>query len=129
MVTFGGLLAHTSDDLNKVPWMLRVAASAGKDAPREFGFLDFEGRIRVDALAPPRLRLSLVYRLCMHRFGEKLTERDKPLGFDRARRQEVADKEVELHRFEESFTSKNWLVRIYKLLPDAEDEEDATLGS
>jgi len=41
----------------------------------------------------------------------------KSLGWDRVRRAEVGVKDIDLEHFEEVYTSRNWLVRIYRVLP------------
>ena len=44
-----------------------------------------------------------------------LADSSRPFGWDRARRVEIGDKDVELEYMEEVFTSKNWLVRVYRV--------------
>ena len=52
-----------------------------------------------------------------YRFGEVQIYEDEPPGYDTDRGVEIGHKEFDLTHFEEAFTSKNWLVRIYKVLP------------
>ena len=45
------------------------------------------------------------------------TYEDEPLGFDAERGAEIGYKDFDLKYFEEAYTSRNWLVRIYRVLP------------
>lgn len=59
----------------------------------------------------------LMYKLSYYRFGEVRLDMRTPLGFDRTRGSEIGRKNFELDYLEEAFTSKHWLVRIYRVLP------------
>ena len=48
---------------------------------------------------------------------------DKDPGYDTARDAVIGYKDYELTEFEEAYTSKNWLVRIYKVLPKRNREK------
>lgn len=126
MVVFGGLAAFEGDDLNKLLWMLRVAAHEfnGKDQVggerawiKEQDYLGGDGELRVDGEAAAALQASLLYRLSFHRFGALVSEYGRPPGFDRVRRAEIGLKDIQLTHFEEVFTSERWLARVYKLRP------------
>ena len=135
LVVFGGKTSYAQDDLAKFPWMVRIAAerdeetAASKDVNDaligppplpEAAYLAPDGAFRVDKRAAPALQESLLFRLSYHRFGELRTEPSRELGWDRVRRSVVATSEDTaggLSRFEEVFTSDNWLVRIYRVLP------------
>ena len=50
---------------------------------------------------------------------EKLKkETGRPTGWDRVRRAEVGDKDYALDTFEEVYTTKHWMVRIFKVKDD-----------
>ncbi|EEY58025.1 dolichyl-diphosphooligosaccharide-protein glycosyltransferase subunit STT3A, putative [Phytophthora infestans T30-4] len=53
--------------------------------------------------------------LCYYRFGEVMTDYQRPPGFDRARNTEVGVKNIKLTHLEEAFTSEHWIVRIFKV--------------
>lgn len=78
LVVFGGRTGHVADDINKLPWMARVAQAAfpgsGGEAPGEKPFLDRGVAVRVGRGAPERMRRSLVYRLSFHGFHLAGTE-------------------------------------------------------
>lgn len=40
---------------------------------------------------------------------------DKPPGYDRTRSVEIGNKNFELEKLEEAYTTEHWLVRIYKV--------------
>ena len=42
----------------------------------------------------------------------------RPTGWDRVRRAEVGDKDYALDTFEEVYTTKHWMVRIFKVKDD-----------
>jgi len=42
------------------------------------------------------------------------------MGYDRVRRMPMTSKEIKLTYLEEAHTSPHWLVRIYRVLKDAE---------
>lgn len=44
-----------------------------------------------------------------------LSNLDKPPGYDRTRSVEIGNKNFELERLEEAYTTEHWLVRIYKV--------------
>lgn len=77
-MVFGGRSGYAADDINKLPWMARVARAA---FPHEAGvargevpFLDRGVAVRVGAGAPEPMRRSLVYRLSFFRFNDAGTE-------------------------------------------------------
>lgn len=60
--------------------------------------------------APNALKQSLMYKLSYYRFGQATK------GLDFARRAQIDSTEIQLHHFEEVYTTENWVVRIYKVL-------------
>lgn len=60
----------------------------------------------------------MTYKMLYYRFGEVLVYDDEPLGYDSERQAEIGHKNFHLKYFEEAYTSKNWLVRIYRVLPN-----------
>lgn len=114
-VVFGGYAGHSSDDLNKFTWMLRAAAGAEGSTIRESDYFSTMGSFRVDRGATAAMRESLLYKLSYFRFGSMYTDPGQPSGFDRVRKAEIGSKDIILESFEEVYTSKHWLVRIYKV--------------
>jgi len=76
-----------------------------------------KGSYRVDAYASETMLHCLMYKLCYYRFDEVRTHPNKPAGYDSLRGGEIGHKGFKLRRFEEAYTSENWIVRIYKVRP------------
>jgi dolichyl-diphosphooligosaccharide--protein glycosyltransferase len=116
LVIFGGLTGYSSDDINKFLWMVRIGGSTDRGADiKENDYYTSSGEFRVDREGSPTLLNCLMYKLCYYRFGDVYTEGGKPPGYDRVRNVEIGNKDFELDKLEESFTSEHWLVRIYKV--------------
>ena len=60
-------------------------------------------------------RNSTGYKMMFHRWDEVDQGEDIERGFDRARGYPVRTSDIDLTLFEEAYTSKDWLVRIYKV--------------
>jgi len=110
LVIFGGVSQFRGDDINKFLWPVRIAQGVYPDLIDEQDYISSKG-FRIDDGATEKWKNSLFYKLSLRRVGE-ITN-----GIDYARRQSIGDKKIQLTYFEEAFTSKNWMVRIYKLLP------------
>ncbi|OAY76806.1 dolichyl-diphosphooligosaccharide--protein glycosyltransferase subunit STT3B [Ananas comosus] len=115
LVVFGGVTGYSSDDINKFLWMVRIGGGVFP-VIKEPDYL-VNGEYRVDKGAAPKMLNCLMYKLSYYRFGELITERDKPSGYDRARGVEIGNKDITLEYLEEAFTTSNWIVRIYKVKP------------
>ncbi|GAV03614.1 hypothetical protein RvY_14010 [Ramazzottius varieornatus] len=116
LVIFGGLTGYSSDDINKFLWMVRIGGSTDRGFDiKENDYYTSSGEFRVDREGSPILLNCLMYKLCYYRFGDVYTEGGKPAGYDRVRNVEIGNKDFELDRLEEAFTSEHWLVRIYKV--------------
>ncbi|CAF0758329.1 unnamed protein product [Adineta ricciae] len=116
LVIFGGLIGYSSDDINKFLWMVRIGGSTEKGAHiKESDYFTPQGEFRVDKSGSPTLLNCLMYKLSYYRFGETYTEQDKPPGYDRTRSVEIGNKNFELEKLEEAYTTEHWLVRIYKV--------------
>lgn len=113
LVIFGGMSYYSGDDINKFLWMVRIASGVYPHIKEE-DFLN-KGSYRIDSGATQTMRDCLMYKLCYYRFGEAMTQQNKPAGYDLVRNAEVADKKIVLKNFKEVYTSEHWLVRIYEL--------------
>ena len=71
-----------------------------------------EGYYRIDEKASPTMLNTLMYKLSYYRFAEQVG-RD---GVDRVRNTKFGNPDVKLTHFQEVFTSKHWMLRIYKVL-------------
>ena len=116
LVIFGGMVGYSSDDINKFMWMVRIGGSTEKGAHiKETDYYTPQGEYRVDKDGAPKLLNCLMYKLSYYRFGQVYTEGDKPPGYDRVRNAEIGNKNFELSKLEEAYTTEHWMVRIYKV--------------
>lgn len=116
VVVFGGYVGYTADDLNKFTWMLRIASNTPAGANiKESDYLSARGIFRIDQGGTSAMTESLLYQLSYHRFATVYTDSGQPKGYDRVRRAAFGNKRFELNSFEEVYTSKHWLVRVYKV--------------
>ncbi|CAF0708327.1 unnamed protein product [Brachionus calyciflorus] len=116
LVIFGGMVGYSSDDINKFMWMVRIGGSTEKGAHiKENDYYTPQGEYRVDKDGAPKLLNCLMYKLSYYRFGQVYTEGDKPPGYDRVRNAEIGNKNFELSKLEEAYTTEHWMVRIYKV--------------
>lgn len=114
LVIFGGLTGYASDDINKFLWMVRIAGSVDPNI-QEKDYLSSRGQYRVDSEGSPTMLNSLMYKISYYRFPQMTTEYGQPPGFDRVRRVEIGNKNIQLKYLEEAFTSEHFIVRIYKV--------------
>ncbi|EEH46368.1 dolichyl-diphosphooligosaccharide--protein glycosyltransferase subunit STT3 [Paracoccidioides brasiliensis Pb18] len=112
LVVFGGLLGYSGDDLNKFLWMVRIAEGIWPDEVKERDFFTDQGEYRVDGEATPTMQNSLMYKMSYYNFSTLF-----PGGqaVDRTRGVRLPAQGPQLTTLEEAFTSKNWIIRIYKV--------------
>lgn len=116
LVIFGGVTGYSSDDINKFLWPVRIGSGVyPDDMPSERDYYSSAGSFDVGPGGSKVLHNCLAYKLCYYRFGEVVTDYQRPPGFDRARNTEVGVKNIKLTHLEEAFTSEHWIVRIYKV--------------
>lgn len=63
------------------------------------------------------MKESLTYKMLYYRYGEKLIYSGYPTGWDRARDCEIGHKDISFKHFREVYTSENWMLRVYEVLP------------
>eukprot|EP00045_Choanoeca_perplexa_P011892 m.127622 g.127622 ORF g.127622 m.127622 type:complete len:651 (-) comp15805_c0_seq2:2027-3979(-) len=114
IVTFGGVIGSTADDIGKFLWMVR-AAQHWDPSVEEEDFVSPTGGFRISGSAPDTVKDSLLYKLSYYDFAFKHTAAGKARGWDRARKAEVGRRLFELQHFVPVFTSHNWLVRVYQV--------------
>eukprot|EP00053_Salpingoeca_punica_P010927 m.97578 g.97578 ORF g.97578 m.97578 type:complete len:756 (-) comp15536_c0_seq1:213-2480(-) len=116
LVIFGGLIGYSGDDINKFLWMVRIGEGEHPDEIHEPDYFTPNGEYRIDSAVSDRMKNCLMYKLSYYRFGEVLSYGREP-GYDRTRNAVIGEKNVQLTHLEEAYTSENWLVRIYRVLP------------
>eukprot|EP00746_Dinoflagellata_sp_MGD_P082088 gnl/MRDRNA2_/MRDRNA2_32600_c0_seq1.p1 gnl/MRDRNA2_/MRDRNA2_32600_c0~~gnl/MRDRNA2_/MRDRNA2_32600_c0_seq1.p1 ORF type:complete len:521 (-),score=46.37 gnl/MRDRNA2_/MRDRNA2_32600_c0_seq1:11-1573(-) len=112
LVVFGGVARFAGDDINKFLWPIRISSGVYPDKVQESDFIGKNG-FTIDETASERMKNSLMYKLSYYRAAE-ITQ-----GHDFARRQKIGQPFIELKHLEEAFTTKNWIVRIYKVKAEA----------
>jgi dolichyl-diphosphooligosaccharide--protein glycosyltransferase len=112
LVIFGGVIGYSSDDINKFLWMVRIGGGVFSDI-KEKNYIG-EGYYRIDKKASPTMLNSLMYDLSYYRFAELVGKN----GQDRVRNTKIGKTDITLTYFQEAFTSKHWMLRIYKVLDE-----------
>jgi len=116
LVIFGGMVGYSSDDINKFMWMVRIGGSTEKGTHiKENDYYTQQGEFRVDKEGAPKLLDCLMYKLSYYKFGQVYTDSEKPPGYDRVRNSEIGNKNFELSKLEEAYTTEHWMVRIFKV--------------
>mmetsp|Transcript_34527 Transcript_34527/g.31225 ORF Transcript_34527/g.31225 Transcript_34527/m.31225 type:complete len:449 (-) Transcript_34527:73-1419(-) len=126
LVIFGGYSHYSGDDINKFLWMVRIGGGVFPHIKEE----DYYGRgqYRVDQYATDTMLNCLMYKLCYYRFDEVRQGYGRGGGYDSLRQSEIGNKGFKLRRFEEAFTSENWIVRIYRRKPRENRESISMKG-
>lgn len=97
-------------------WMVRIGGSTEKGTHiKEADYYTPQGEFRVDKDGAPKLLNCLMYKLSYYKFGQVYTDSDKAPGYDRVRNTEIGNKNFELSKLEEAYTTEHWMVRIYKV--------------
>jgi len=116
LIIFGGMVGYSSDDINKFLWMVRIGGSTELGSHiKENDYYTPQGEFRVDKEGSKTLLECLMYKLSYYKFGQLYTDSEKPTGYDRVRNAEIGNKNFELSKFEEAYTTEHWMVRIYKV--------------
>jgi dolichyl-diphosphooligosaccharide--protein glycosyltransferase len=129
VVVFGGYVGLVQDDLEYILWMARVSDAYPKPRgakqlpiPNERELLTRKKELRIDAGGAPALLQSTLFMLSYFRFNEKMTDEKRPTGFDRARKTVSVKVTLDANLFEEVYTSKHWIARVYRVKKSNEDE-------
>lgn len=113
LVIFGGLSGYQSDDINKFLWMVRIGGGVFPVIKEEDYLAN--GDYTISPKATPTMLNSLMYKCSYYDFGNVVTQRGKPQGYDRVRNTEIGLKNFQLEHLDEAFTSEHWIVRIFKV--------------
>ncbi|KAG7395524.1 oligosaccharyl transferase stt3 subunit [Phytophthora boehmeriae] len=118
-VLFGGKVGMPGDDLDKLPWIVKISEGVFPDAVIESEF-QVNGRYIFHENATLAMTESVMYKLSYFEFNNvesfSSQEGEKPvLGWDMNRRFKVPARDIELRHFEHMFTSDAWMVRIYRV--------------
>lgn len=120
LVIFGGVIGYSGDDINKFLWMVRIAEGEHPKDIRESDYFTERGEFRVDAEGSPTLLNCLMYKLSYYRFSELKLDYRSPAGFDRTRNVIIGNKNFDLTYLDEAYTTRQWLVRIYRVKKESD---------
>ncbi|KAL4161155.1 hypothetical protein PRNP1_001710 [Phytophthora ramorum] len=116
---FGGKVGMPGDDLDKLPWIVKISEGVFPDDVMESEF-QVNGRYVFHENATLAMTESVLYKLSYFEFNQvesaPTQEGEAPVfGWDVNRRIRIPEREINLHHFEHVFTSDAWMVRIYRV--------------
>uniref|UniRef100_A0AAV1THW9 dolichyl-diphosphooligosaccharide--protein glycotransferase n=1 Tax=Peronospora matthiolae TaxID=2874970 RepID=A0AAV1THW9_9STRA len=120
---FGGKVGLPGDDLNKLPWIVKISEGVFPDDVIESEF-QVNGRYVFDENATLAMTESVLYKLSYFEFNQVRSsmgteDKDPVFGWDLNRRVRISQQDIDLHHFQHVFTSREWIVRIYRVKPAA----------
>uniref|UniRef100_A0A7S1XDK1 dolichyl-diphosphooligosaccharide--protein glycotransferase n=1 Tax=Compsopogon caeruleus TaxID=31354 RepID=A0A7S1XDK1_9RHOD len=113
LIVFGGLVGFSGDDINKFLWPVRISRSVDTSVV-EHDYLTSRGGYSIGDDAGQAFKDSIMYKMAYYRFHHQ-SYHDNQGGFDRVRHRHIARDEISLTYFEEAFSSKTWIVRIFRV--------------
>ena len=118
LVIFGGASEYDGDDINKFLWMPKIAnqtfTNISGDLYLRAGQQSLVGKEQTDNMTQ-----SMMFKMCYYNFKDfEIFPRSRK--FDLARREFITKgvDNIRFKYFEEAYTTKHWIMRIYKVLPD-----------
>ncbi|KAK8846302.1 Dolichyl-diphosphooligosaccharide--protein glycosyltransferase subunit stt3a [Tritrichomonas musculus] len=117
LVIFGGASGYDGDDINKFLWMPKIANQT---------FHNISGNMYQSSPYEPvvgphmtvNMSNSMMFKFCYYNFKRFSFHPSVEKGMDMTRFTPVPNLNFKLSLFQEAFTSKNWIVRIYKVKDD-----------
>ena len=116
LVLFGGLIGYNGDDMNKLIWMIRIASGVYPEI-QEANYMD-KGRFMLDKTGSKTLLNCLMFKLSYYNFHKVTQYSQRGPMYDNVRRYQIGRQVDTLQYFEEAFTTKNWMLRIYRVLDE-----------
>ncbi|OWZ19664.1 Dolichyl-diphosphooligosaccharide-protein glycosyltransferase [Phytophthora megakarya] len=116
---FGGKVGMPGDDLDKLPWIVKISQGVFPDDVIESEF-QVNGRYIFHENATLAMTESVLYKLSYFEFNQVESAPaeeggDPVFGWDMNRRFSIAQRDIKLQHFEHVFTSDAWMVRIYQV--------------
>eukprot|EP00644_Phytophthora_capsici_P003233 jgi/Phyca11/541727/estExt2_Genewise1Plus.C_PHYCAscaffold_70582 len=116
---FGGKVGMPGDDLDKLPWIVKISEGVFPDDVIESEF-QVNGRYIFNENATLAMTESVLYKLSYFEFYQVKSpsanvDEDPVFGWDMSRRFSIPSKDIKLRNFEHVFTSEAWMVRIYRV--------------
>ncbi|EAY09105.1 Oligosaccharyl transferase STT3 subunit family protein [Trichomonas vaginalis G3] len=117
LVIFGGASGYDGDDINKFMWMPKIANQTFHNISGSM-FQKKEGYPIVGQIQTDNMTHSMMFKMCYYNFKDYQIQPGLR-NYDIARKTAIVEGlDFKFKLFEEAFSSKNWIVRIYKVLPD-----------
>jgi dolichyl-diphosphooligosaccharide--protein glycosyltransferase len=118
LVIFGGASKYSGDDVNKFLWMPRIAHQTFANITGDMYTLPSNSHVVAERMAE-NMTSATIYKFWYNNFARFQLHESIPKGTDVSRMTAVQgiDK-IRLSRFQEVLTTKNWIMRIYRVLPD-----------
>jgi dolichyl-diphosphooligosaccharide--protein glycosyltransferase len=117
LVIFGGASQYSGDDVNKFLWMPRIAHQTFDNVTGDM--YTPPGAFIVGEKMTENMTGAAIFSFWYHNFARYVMSPQLGAGFDLARRTKVPGIEkIKLHHFQEAFTTKHWIMRIYRVMPD-----------
>ncbi|CAH0522098.1 unnamed protein product [Peronospora belbahrii] len=116
---FGGKVGMPGDDLDKLPWIVKISEGVFPDDIIESEF-QVNGQYIFHENATLAMTESVLYKLSYFEFNQVQSlpakdNEDPVFGWDMNRRFRIPERNIELQYFEHAFTSDAWMVRIYRV--------------
>ncbi|KAG7380713.1 oligosaccharyl transferase stt3 subunit [Phytophthora pseudosyringae] len=116
---FGGKVGMPGDDLDKLPWIVKISEGVFPDDVIESEY-QVNGRYIFHENATLAMTESVLYKLSYFEFNQvespPVNEGEDPIfGWDMNRRFRIPQRDINLHHFEHVYTSDAWMVRIYQV--------------
>ncbi|DAZ96199.1 TPA: hypothetical protein N0F65_012389 [Lagenidium giganteum] len=111
LIFFGGYIGMGGDDLDKLPWIVRISEGVFPDSLIESEF-QVEGMYTFHENGTSAMQSSLLYKFSYFDFDAVNTSKGVGVDVNRGTR---PGGNVSLTHFDEVFTTEDWIVRIYRL--------------
>jgi dolichyl-diphosphooligosaccharide--protein glycosyltransferase len=117
LVLFGGVSGYDGDDINKFLWMPRIANQTFTNISGNM-YLGRSGI--VGDFMTPNMTNSMLFKFAYYNFRRFQFHPSVPTGFDMMRGVKLAPAKLSfpLRLFQEVSSAKNWIVKIYRVMPD-----------
>merc|ERR1712046_171387 len=112
----GGWLGFGGDDMNKFLWMVRIAEAQWPKDIIQKQFFGKNGRYEWRSTTiSETMEKSTMYRLSYAGFAQQMNPRSGKYGYGMVRNYAINDKKIKLKYFEEVYSTKELLVRVYRV--------------
>ena len=117
LVIFGGASAYDGDDINKFLWMPKIANQTFTNISGDMYLQGYTGII--GNAQTNNMTNSMLFKFCYHNFIRFRIHPQVQPGFDISRSVQITKGlTFKLNLFEEAYTTKYWVVRLYRVHPD-----------